>query len=164
MITWNAYCVRIHFLTVTASVRIVVYETNVNVHYLMRRQVVKDGNCIVNEEGIWRTEIKAALDRLLIDRRNEFRELAEAIFWNAPSTMDLVKGKEEFILNFCLDVNEAFKSWSGETETDAASPMMTLTILRQISHAKTSMTQVAHLLNMAYSIAKEFEEIYKRLR
>ncbi len=121
-------------------------------------------NALLMKRGFEEADIKTALDRLLIDRRNEFRELAEAIFWNAPSTMDLVKGKEEFILNFCLDVNEAFKSWSGETETDAASPMMTLTILRQISHAKTSMTQVAHLLNMAYSIAKEFEEIYKRLR
>ena len=119
---------------------------------------------LLTKRGFEEQDIKAALDRLLIDRRNEFRELAEAIFWNAPSTMDLVKGKEEFLLNFCLDVNEAFKSWSGEIETDAASPMMTLTILRQISHAKTSMTQVAHLLNMAYSIAKEFEEIYKRLR
>jgi len=32
--------------------------------------------------------VRQALDMLLTDRRNEFRELAEVLFWNVPASMN----------------------------------------------------------------------------
>jgi len=119
---------------------------------------------LIVQKGFEEQNIKKALDMLMTDRKNEFRELSDVIFSNAPSSMGPIKEKEEFILNFCLDINEAFKSWSGEKNLEKTSPMMTLTLLRQISHGRKTMTQVAHLLSIAYIMAIEFEEIYKRLR
>ena len=46
--------------------------------------------------------MKKALEMLLIDRKNEFRTLEEAIFWNVPESKRPIKEWEEFILNFCL--------------------------------------------------------------
>jgi len=38
-----------------------------------------------------------------------------------------------------------------------------LTLLRQLSKDKSSMIEVTHLLNIAYTLAKEFKAIYKRI-
>ena len=71
---------------------------------------------------------------------------------------------KEFVLNFSLDVEEAFKTWSGQNELLSSSPQKALTILRQLGHDKTSMNQLVHLLNMSYNLSLEFKEIYRRLK
>jgi len=117
---------------------------------------------LVKKQGLEDEKIMRALDMLLIDRRNEFRELSDALLRTSKS-MESASYSEQFVLNFCLDVNEAFKSWSGQTELSVNSPQKALTILRQLSRDKTTMNQLAHLLNLSYTLADEFKEIYRRL-
>ena len=121
------------------------------------------GLYLVKKSGLDDEKIKQALDMLLIDRRNEFRELSELLL-RSPKSMEPVPNSEQFILNFCLDVNEAFKTWSGQTELSTSSPQKALTILRQLSRDKNTMNQLAHLLNISYTLADEFKEIYRRLK
>lgn len=104
-----------------------------------------------------------ALEMLLIDRRQEFRELSEVLLKTSKFNVQIVNS-EQFILNFCLDVNEAFKTWSGEMDLLIDSPQRALVILRQLSRDKTKMNQLVHLLNLSYTLAEEFKEIYKRLK
>jgi hypothetical protein len=108
-------------------------------------------------------KIKQALEMLLIDRGNEFRELSNVLL-RAPKSMAPISNSEQFILNFCLDVNEAFKTWSGEMELLIDSPQRALIILRQLSRDKTKMNELVHLLNLSYTLAEEFKEIYRRLK
>ncbi len=103
-----------------------------------------------------------ALEMLLIDRKNEFRELSEVLL-KIPNSMEIVPNFEHFILNFCLEVDESFKTWSGQMELSVNSPLKALTIMRQLSRDKTTMNQLAHLLNLSYTLADEFKEIYRRL-
>lgn len=107
--------------------------------------------------------IMRALEMLLIDRRHEFRELSEVLLRTPKSNVQIINS-EQFILNFCLDVNEAFKTWSGEMDLLIDSPQRALVILRQLSRDKTKMNQLVHLLNISYTLAEEFKEIYKRLK
>jgi len=107
--------------------------------------------------------MKEALEMLLIDRRNEFRELGESVFPTGSKPITSIKNWEEYLLNFCFDVSEAFKCWSGDKETEITSAMKALTILRQCSKNKTTMNQMTHLLNIAFYLAGEFKVIYKRL-
>jgi len=104
-----------------------------------------------------------ALQMLLIDRKNEFRELAAAVFARVPPGMGPIQGWEKFVLNFCLDVDEAFKTWSGEVKLESNSPSKALTILRQLARDKTTMNQLAHMLNISYDLAEEFKVIYRRI-
>ena len=108
-------------------------------------------------------KVKQALDMLVIDRKNEFRELASVLLPN-PNSIKSMPHWEEFILNFCLDVEESFKTWSGKSSLQKSSPQKALTILRQLSRNKTSMNQLAHFLNISYNLSIEFKEIYKRLK
>lgn len=107
--------------------------------------------------------IKKALDILLVDRKNEFRELAEVIFSRVPVSMGPIPNWEEFVLNFCLDVDAAFKTWSGETDLSNSSPQKSQILLRQLARDKKSMNQLTHLLNISYDLANQFKEIYRRL-
>jgi len=66
-------------------------------------------------------------------------------------------------MNFCLDVCDALKTWSGDEELSTNSPQKALTILRQLSRDKKSMNQLSHLMNISYDLAEEFKEIYRRL-
>ena len=118
---------------------------------------------LVKKSGLDEAKIKQALDMLLIDRRNEFRELSEVLLKTAKSSGP-VPYSEQFVLNFCLDVNDAFKTWSGLLPLTVNSPQKALTILRQLSREKTTMNQLAHLLNISYTLADEFMEIYRRLK
>ena len=106
---------------------------------------------------------KRALDMLLIDRKNEFRELAAVIFSNIPSSTMSAEDSEKFILDFSLEVNEAFKTWNGEQKVSPNSSLKALTILRQLSRGQTAMNSLAHLLNISYNLAEEFKVIYNRL-
>lgn len=121
------------------------------------------GLYLLKKPGLDDEKIKQALDMLLIDRKNEFRELSEVLL-RTPKSTDLLPNSEQFILNFCLDVNEAFKTWSGQMDLSINSPQKALTILRQLSRDKTTMNQLARFLNISYTLADEFREIYRRLK
>ena len=121
------------------------------------------GLYMLNTEAYDEEKIKQAIGMLLMDRRNEFRELSSVLLPN-PTSLSSVPHWEEFVLNFCLDVEESFKTWSGKSALQKSSPQKALTILRQLSRGKTSMNQLAHLLNISYNLSVEFKEIYRRLR
>ncbi len=116
---------------------------------------------VLKKEGFEEEKIKQALDMLLVDRKNEFRELSSMIL--PKSISEPIKNWEQFVMNFCLDVDEAFKTWSGQSELNPTSPQKALTILRQLSMNKTAMTNLAHLMNISYDLAEQFKEIYRRL-
>lgn len=107
-------------------------------------------------------KVKNALDMLLVDRKNEFKELASSILKNIPSSIS-IPNWEEFILKFCLDVSDSFETWNGKKPIAPNSDLKALTILRQLGRDKTSMIQLTHLLNIAYDLAEEFKVIYKRI-
>ena len=115
---------------------------------------------VLKKEGFQEQKIHESLAKLLVDRKNEFREIAKMIIPKKNGYQ--IKNWEHFVLNFCLDVNEAFKTWSGSMPLNSNSPQKALTILRQLSRNKTSMNQLSHLLNISYDLAEEFKEIYKR--
>ncbi len=101
---------------------------------------------------------KRSLDMLLINRRNEFQTLA-----NMMNISESTSKWEEFILQYCLNVDEVFKIWVGRENSSRSSPdHQTLTLLRMISKKQSTMIQVTNLLNLAYSMAQEFKEIYNR--
>lgn len=116
---------------------------------------------VLKKEGLEEAKIKQALEMLLVDRKNEFRELSDMVL--PKSLSEPIKNWEQFVMNFCLDVNEAFKTWTGDSELTPTSPQKALTILRQLSMNKTAMTQLAHLMNISYDLADQFKEIYRRL-
>ena len=116
---------------------------------------------VLKKEGLDEKKIEISLSMLLVDRKNEFREIANMII--PKKTSEPIKNWEHFVLKFCLDVNESFKSWSGSSPLNPNSPQKALTILRQLSRNKKSMTQLSHLLNISYDLAEEFKEIYRRL-
>lgn len=102
---------------------------------------------------------KKALNMLLIDRKNEFRE-----FTNVVKISISTKDWEEFILKLCLDVSDVFKAWAGREEIiSLQTANKTLTLLRQLSKDKSSMIEVTHLLNIAYTLAEEFKAVYRRI-
>ena len=107
-------------------------------------------------------KIGQALDMLYIDRKNEFRELSEVLL--NEKALSVMTNWKEFVLNFSLDVDDAFKIWSGQSPIATNSPQKSLTILRQLGHDKTSMNQLIHLLNISYNLSVEFKEIYRRLK
>ena len=119
------------------------------------------GMYMLNSDEYSDEKIQQALDMLYIDRKNEFRELSQILL---PGKAEkAVPNWKEFVLNFSLDVDDAFKTWSGQESLPAHSPQKALTILRQLGRDKTSMNQLAHLLNLSYNLSLEFKEIYKRL-
>ena len=117
---------------------------------------------MLNSSEYAEEKIHQALDMLYVDRKNEFRELSQVLL-NEKALKSMSNWKE-FVLNFSLDVEEAFKSWAGTNPLLVSSPQKALTILRQLAHDKTSMNQLAHLLNMSYNLSVEFKEIYRRLK
>ena len=120
------------------------------------------GMYMLNSEEYSQGKIHESLDMMFVDRKNQFRELSQVLLpENTSNTMPTWK---EFILNFSLDVESAFETWSGESPLSVNSPQKALTILRQLGHGKTSMNQLVHLLNMSYNLSTEFKEIYKRLK
>lgn len=100
-----------------------------------------------------------ALKMLLIDRSNEFRELARGIGY--PTTSN---DWELIILNFCLDFDDCFKAWSNEGNTSDHNQVHKCnTMMRQMGIGKSNMTELTHLENTAYLIAEDFKAIYKRI-
>ena len=120
-----------------------------------------DGMYMLNVEEYTEEKIQQALEILYTDRKNEFRELSEVILTEKAKAMPNWK---EFILNFCLDMEDSFKTWSGQKPPSITSPQKALTILRQLGKGITSMNQLTHLQNISYNLSAEFKEIYKHLK
>lgn len=117
---------------------------------------------VLKKAGLEESKIKQALDILLETKfRSEFREVSIMVL--PKSLSEPIKNWEQFVMNFCLDVNEAFKTWSGDSELTPTSPQKALTILRQLSMNKTAMNQLTYLMNISYDLAEQFKEIYRRL-
>ena len=117
---------------------------------------------MLNSEEYNTEKINQVLEMLYIDRKNEFRELSQVLL--SEKALNAMPNWKEFVLNFSLDVEDAFKTWSGQSPLATGSPQKALTLLRQLGHDKTSMNQLAHLLNLSYNISCEFKEIYRRLK
>jgi len=117
---------------------------------------------MLNSDEYKEEKTRQALDMLYVDRVIEFRELS-LVLLNEKALQSMPHWKE-FVLNFCLDVEEAFKTWSGQNPLSVKSPQKALTLLRQLAHDKTSMNQLAHLLNLSCTISLEFKELYRRLK
>lgn len=120
---------------------------------------------VENLEGYEPQRAKQTLQMLLIDRKSEFKDLASGI--GIPSSSP---NWEQTILKFCLDFNLCFKevmiSMDGPNDANEKSHNrihQCLTLFRQMARGKTSMNEVTHLQNLAYTIAEEFKTIYKRL-
>lgn len=107
---------------------------------------------------------KESLDMLLIDRKNEFKELASGM--GIPT---ISKNWEHIILKFCLDFNDCFylitkTEGPNDTTEDSHNKIhQCMTLIRQIARGKTNMIEITHLQNVAYTLAEEFKTIYKRL-
>lgn len=119
------------------------------------------GMYMLNSEEYNPEKIQQSLDMLYVDRKNEFRELSLVLL--REKAIALMPNWKEFVLNFSLDVEVAFKIWSGQTPLSSNSPQKVLTLLRQLGRDMTSMNRLVHLLNLSYSISREFKEIYRRL-
>ena len=117
---------------------------------------------MLNSEEYDSEKIDQTLEMLYIDRKNEFRELSMVLL--NEKALKAMPNWKEFVLNFSLDVEDAFKTWSGQSPLVMGSPQKALTLLRQLGHDKTSMNHLAHLLNLSYNISREFKEIYRRLK
>ncbi len=117
---------------------------------------------MLNSEEYKTEKIQKALDMLYVDRVIEFRELS-LVLLNEKALQSMPNWKE-FVLNFCLDVEDAFKTWTGECSLSVKSPQKALTLLRQLAHDKTSMNQLTHVLNLSCTISIEFKELYRRLK
>ena len=120
------------------------------------------GMYMLNSAQYTQEKINHALDMLYIDRKNEFRELSMVLL--NEKALHSMNNWKEFVLNFSLDVDNAFQMWSGQIALSVNSPQKALTLLRQLGHDMTSMNQLIHLLNMSYNISIEFKEIYRRLK
>ena len=117
---------------------------------------------MLNTQEYKEEKIKQALDMLYVDRVIEFRELALVIL--NEKALKAIPHWKEFVLNFCLDVEDAFNTWTGKSTLSVKSPQKALTLLRQLAHNKTHMNQLTHMLNLSCTISIEFKELYKRLK
>jgi len=120
-----------------------------------------EGMYMLNSAEYTKEKIHKALEMLYLDRENEFRELSQACL--GKKNLNEMPNWKEFILNFCLDVENSFKTWTGQNPLSATSPQKALTLLRQIGNGMTSMNELTHVLNISYDLAMEFKEMYKRL-
>ena len=107
-------------------------------------------------------KIQESLKLLYADRQNEFQVIAKTFL--GKEKLEQNPKLKEFVLNFCLDVEDSFKTWSGQKPPSTTSPQKALTILRQIGNGMTSMNQLTHILNISCNLSKEFKEIYRRLK
>ena len=120
------------------------------------------GLYMLNTSEYTEEKIKRALELLYGGRKNEFKELSQVFL--GDQELSKIANWKGFVLNFCLDVEESFKTWTGQMPLTETSPQKALTLLRQVGNGLTSMNQLMHILNVSYTISVEFNEIYKRLK
>jgi hypothetical protein len=115
---------------------------------------------VIRHGGFEDATSKKALELLLVDRKNEFRELSNII--GIPRT---TPGWEKIILKFCLDLDDCFKAWSDKDwDGDHNTIHKSITLIRQLAKGRATMNELAHQLNIGYTLAQEFKAIYKRLK
>jgi len=102
--------------------------------------------------------VRETLSLLLRDRKNEFKELAEAI--GIPRTSE---DWEVIILKFCLDFEDCYKIWTDGEEPNPLKDRKCMTIMRQIAKGKKHIHEIIHLQDIAYTIQTEFHQTYKRV-
>ena len=120
-----------------------------------------EGMYMLNSKEYAEEKVHQALEVLYADRKNEFHEMSQMCL--GGKNLNEMPNWKEFILNFCLDVGDSFKTWTGQKPPSETSPQKALTLLRQIGNGMTSMNNIAHALNISYNLGMEFKEIYKRL-
>ena len=100
-----------------------------------------------------------ALRMLLVDKSNEFRELAMGIGYPVST-----ENWELIILNFSLDFSHSFAMWSDLGKTcDHNAVHKSMTQMRQLARGKTNMTEVTKLQNIAFRIAEDFKSICAKI-
>ena len=78
------------------------------------------GMYMLNSDVYDPEKIGQALEMLYIDRKNEFRELSHVLL--SEKALKSMPNWKEFVLNFSLDVEDAFKTWSGQSPLVTGSP------------------------------------------
>jgi len=101
---------------------------------------------------------REALNLLLRDRRNEFRELAASL--RIPSTSD---DWEVIVLKFCLDFEDCFTTWTNSEEPDQNKAYKCMTIMREMVRGKNYIHELIHLQDIAYNLYTEFHQTYNRI-
>jgi len=109
-------------------------------------------------EGYDKEKAKKALDLLYCQRKNEFKELAQAL--KIPTSSE---EWEIIILKFCLDFEECFEIWTGREKPDQNKTYKCMTIMREIAQGKKTVTEISHIQNVAYNLYQEFHNIYGRI-
>lgn len=110
-------------------------------------------------EGYDPERAKSALDLLYAQRKNEFKELAQAL--KIPTSSE---EQEIIILKFCLDFEECFEVWTGREKPDQNKTFKCMTIMREIAQGKKTVTEISHIQNVAYNLYQEFHNIYSRIK
>ena len=110
-------------------------------------------------EGYDPERAKAALDLLYSQRKNEFKELAQAL--KIPTSSE---EWEIIILKFCLDFEDCFEIWTGREKPDQNKTFKCMTIMREIAQGKKTVTEISHIQNVAYNLYQEFHNIYGRIK
>lgn len=109
-------------------------------------------------QGFDQNKSKKTLELVLRQRKNEFRELADAlrIPTNSPEW-------EIIILKFCLDFEECFEIWTGRENPNSNKTFKCMTIRREITQGGKSINEIAHIQTTANTIYQEFHNIYQRI-
>ena len=68
---------------------------------------------ILNTAEYTEEKVNKALEILYTDRKNEFREMSQMCL--GERNLNEMPNWKEFILNFCLDVGDSFKTWTGQS-------------------------------------------------
>ena len=116
-------------------------------------------NRIALIKGYDEKSTREALNLLLRDRRNEFKELAKDL--GIPTTSE---DWEIIVLKFCLDFEDCFKVWTDSEEPDQNKTYQCMTIMREVGKGKNSIHEIIHVEDIAYNIYTEFHQTYKRIR
>jgi len=100
---------------------------------------------------------KKALELLLRNRGNEFKELAQAL--NFPTT----ENWEQIILQFSLQLNGCYVRWQDEGNTATKPEVYKCFNLMRILSKNQKVTDVMKLLDTANKITEDFEIIRKEI-
>ncbi len=117
---------------------------------------------MIKNAGYDEKRVCEAIELLYKDRKNEFHELSQAFL--GKERLASTPNWKEFVVNFCLDVNDSFRTWTNQKPPSDTSPQKALTILRQVGSGMKTMNELTKILNIAYTLGIEFKEIYKRLK
>lgn len=101
---------------------------------------------------------RETLNKLLRDRKNEFKELSKSL--GIPTKSD---DWEVIILKFCLDFEDCLKIWTDSEEPNSVKNTKCMTIMREIARGKKHFSEIIHIQNIAQTLFTEFHQTYKRI-